>query len=109
MNDLSPFPPKGLGRAPALVCGFGSSPTDYCGEPATWHVFWTSDLDNGLQCDFHHDFARSHYVFYADHPYDPVCSLKGARYDEENNRCFIQEEDDWLTSWLDVPSEGVLT
>jgi hypothetical protein len=44
-------------------------------------------MENGLACDEHADEARSRWVFYAIHPYEMACSMPGAVYSEELNRC----------------------
>jgi len=105
MTDFNPFVPLHGWRAPALVCGFGSSPQDICGEPATHHVFFDSEGRNGLDCDRHFEVVRQ-YVFWAEHPYELVCSMPGACFDLRRNRCFIPEEDDFLIAEADAIYEA---
>lgn len=63
--------PPLFGIAPGLQCnrlmGGSDDVADACGKPATWHIFWTPDLENGICCDHHAAEARSRWVFYAIH------------------------------------------
>lgn len=91
---------------PPHRCGYGTSLDNVCGKRATWHVLWSSRLDNGLECDYHHNVVRSRWVFYADHPFDPNCCLVGASYDEKLNRCYWPEDTSWwdaVEEWMAAP------
>lgn len=94
MTDFSP--PLG-GAAPPLQCnraleGPLDNPTRYCGKPGTWHIIWTADCENGIACDEHYAEAKSRWVFYAAHPYEPVCSMPGAVFLVDENRCVVDED-----------------
>ena len=72
--------------APPLVCsrwmGDGG-----CGQPAEFHVIWDESLNNGMCCKEHMVEALDRWGVYAFHDYDPVCSIAGARYNHQRNRC----------------------
>lgn len=93
------FAPLG-GVAPPLQCNrvvggtLGGDDEEYCGKDATWHVIWTSDLENGLACDEHMDEIRRRWMFFAVHPYEPTCSMPDAVYVYDENRCVIDEDED---------------
>jgi hypothetical protein len=86
------LPPLG-GHAPPLQCNraFNAALTDHCGKPATWHIIWTSDAENGLVCDEHANEARRRWAFVGIHPYEMSCSMPGARYLADENRCVVDE------------------
>lgn len=95
LGQLSDFGPPIGGVAPPLQCNrlFNNDfrhPV-YCGKPATWHIMWTADLENGIACDEHAQEARERWVFYAIHEYEPACSMAdfGAVYVHAINRCVI--------------------
>lgn len=89
----SPLPPMG-GHAPPERCGRlleWPDESSQCPNPATTHVIWTEDMENGLECDEHAAEARSKWVFWAMHPYRLDCSMPGARFIEAENRCVVDE------------------
>jgi hypothetical protein len=95
------LPPIG-GHAPALQCNRLTGGTfdqpDYCGRPGTWHIIWTADAENGIACDEHADEARRLWVYFGLHAYDPVCSMPGATYLPDEDRCVIDEDSLGLTA-----------
>lgn len=60
---------QGCGRITGAGC---------CGEPATVHIAWTPDMDNGVVCPKHLTEARRWWVFYDHHPITPLCTLQDA-------------------------------
>lgn len=76
MNAVTP--PLGdirlLGEA---TCGRSVGPTinDGCGKPATWHVLWTADGDNGLTCDEHYAEVGIRWASLDSHPFGGVCCM----------------------------------
>lgn len=95
LGKLNDFGPPIGGVAPPLQCNrIVTGDLDgrgYCGRPATWHIMWTADCENGLACDEHAQEAREWWAFYAIHEYEPACSMSdfGALYYHDLNRCII--------------------
>lgn len=95
---MSMQPPLGQ-VAPPLQCNrlmsgaFDAPEPDYCGKPAKWHIIWTSDGENGIACDEHADEARRLWVYFGLHAYEPVCSIRGARYLPDEDRCVVDDGD----------------
>ena len=97
--------PPLMGQAPPLQCNRlmsgdhqyatidPPSGLPHCGQPATWHIMWTADLDNGLACVEHMEEARRKWTYYAAHPYEPTCSMPGAFFVDELNQCFADDGD----------------
>jgi len=54
-------------------CGYGY-PGPLCGRPATWHIIWTPDTDNGMACDEHAAHAAARWAWYDRHPMTETCS-----------------------------------
>jgi hypothetical protein len=77
---------------------FGAAPWGTCSRvgcevPATHHVIWTADVENGLCCDKHMEEARRLWVFYAEHEYHVAfCSHPQAKFHLEANECIIPLE-----------------
>ena len=89
---MSELLPPMFDIAPPLVCSRWMV-NGNCGKPATWHVIWTADMENGLCCDEHMAEVRREWAFYAAHPYEMVCSIRGCRFIEEENRCVVDDDD----------------
>lgn len=81
--------------SPALQCNrrVSGSPTDpvLCGRPAQWHVIVTSDLENALLCDEHMREMRAKWAYYAAHPHQVACSMRGSFYLAAENVCAWDE------------------
>lgn len=84
MSDLTagtgdrPTPPLGDEQPDGGgSCTFGADP-NLCGKPATWHIIWTPDGENGLACDEHAEYARAHFVNYDRHLFGGVCCMPGS-------------------------------
>ena len=65
-----------------------------CNRPATHHVIWTADIDNGLVCPEHLEEVNERWCYFALHPYEMACSMPGAFFRDALNRCVVDEE--WL-------------
>lgn len=88
-----PLPPIG-GHAPPLRCGYLTAWPDeasQCPNDARWHIIWTSDVENSIDCDEHAESARRRYAFYAIHEYRMECSMPGAVFNHDLNRCEVDE------------------
>jgi len=59
-----------------------------CGAASTWHVMWTPDRDNSVQCDAHMAETLWLWAFYDRHPLDVFCTMPGG--------C-------WVWSWDEPP------
>ncbi|GAA4626903.1 hypothetical protein GCM10023196_037040 [Actinoallomurus vinaceus] len=68
------------------TCGYGT-PENHCGKPATWHVLWTVDGTNSLDCDEHMADAEKQWVFYGRHRLGPHCLHPEALFYED--RCEV--------------------
>lgn len=91
MMTTAPLPPLGDEQpAGLLTCCYGTDP-DLCGAPATWHIFWTLDGENGLACERHADEADQRWTRYDRHPVCGTCNLPGSEvrwsWDEPPGRC----------------------
>lgn len=87
MSDSITPPITGGGRfAGDLTCGRGT-PEDHCGAPATWHILWTVDLENGVVCNEHMGEAQRRWVYVERHSISPDCTMPDARWFE--NRCEV--------------------
>lgn len=90
----APMPPLG-GHAPPLQCNRllrWPDESSKCGRPATFHIVWTADLENGLACDEHMAEAKTKWCFFAVHLYRMECSMPGAIYLHEENVCVVDED-----------------
>lgn len=90
------LPPVG-GHAPPLLCSRLRNwpiPSSRCPNEATHHVMWNEDGDNGLVCEEHRLEAVAQWKPMAVHPYEMACSMPGALFVHDENRCVIDEE--WL-------------
>lgn len=54
-----------------------------CGKPATTHMLWTPDLDNGMACDEHKDDFEA----WRTHPLGGCCGMPNTVYSDELNIC----------------------
>jgi hypothetical protein len=72
-------------------CGFSPGDTDAttCNTPATWHICWGADLENGLACDEHMVYAQR-YAYLDRHEITPDCSMPGSSWDFDGHRCLIE-------------------
>lgn len=73
-------------------------PVESCPKPATWHVMWTQDCENGTCCDEHMDETRKRWAFYAAHRMLPACTQEGSLFIEDLNVCLMPDD-------LDVGSD----
>lgn len=92
---MNPFPP--LGRpvhARGQKCGHspGDTPNTDCHHDATWHILWNAEADAALACDPHMAAARRRFVFVDSHRVGPDCSMPGALWDLDNQRCVYPDE-----------------
>lgn len=90
---MSDYLPPLFGSAPSLTCSRWIGDRN-CGAPATWHVIWTAQLDNGLCCDEHMAEARRVWAFFAAHPHAIECDMPGTAFLAAENRCVVDEG--WL-------------
>ena len=93
-------PPLG-GVAPPLQCnriidGTFEAPV-HCGAEGKWHVIWNLDAENGICCDKHADEVRRRWVYVGFHPYEMVCSIQGAHWLHDEDRCVVTDDDLGLT------------
>lgn len=72
------------------TCGYGT-PDNHCGRLATWHILWTVQGDNSLDCDEHMAKAQTRWVYFARHPLSPDCTLKGAIW--RKDRCVVEGQE----------------
>jgi hypothetical protein len=80
--------------APGLRCSRSDdgAGTNQCPNDATAHVIWDVEtMVNGLCCDFHLIEAQNRWGYDYSHPYDPVCSIAGALFLPDENRCVVAE------------------
>lgn len=98
-------PPLG-GVAPALQCNrmMGGTFEDpiYCGAEGKWHVIWNLQAENGICCDSHADEVRQRWAYAGLHPYEMVCSIRGARWLHDEDRCVVTDEDLGLTEHIQI-------
>lgn len=95
MSDSSPFAPLGPEvDTSGQTCTRASSdgPANLCGAPATWHIAWDLNLENGLACDTHMAEARTQLVFVDRHPVGPDCSMPGVHWDFDHKRCVYPDD-----------------
>lgn len=90
---MTEFLPPMFGTAPPLTCTRIG-----CDADATWHVLWTADLENGLCCDEHYAETRRRWVYYAAHPYEPICSGENVllAWREDGTSCCTRPDDPHL-------------
>lgn len=73
----------------------GSTPAgdtaDHCGQPAAWHILWTVQADHSLTCTEHMADALKQWVFLDRHPISPDCTMPGALWSWDGNRCEIPD------------------
>lgn len=71
-------------------CGFSPGDTDEttCNAPATWHICWGADMENGLACDDHMTYAQR-YAYLDRHKVGPDCSMPGSMWDFDEQRCIV--------------------
>jgi len=65
----------------------GDRPESDCGQPATWHIAWDAQLENGLACDEHMAEAQRDYVYVDRHRVTPDCAMPGSIWFFEEKRC----------------------
>lgn len=89
-------PPLGRERpAGELICSrVTTSDIDgpVCGKPATAHLFWDEDGENGVACDEHGIEARATWRIYDEHAVGGVCTMPMSS---------------WVPSWEDPPGRCV--
>lgn len=95
MPDLTP-PIGRIVDTSRQPCGYSPGDTDAtdCGTPATWHIAWDADLENGLACEPHMDMIRQRWVYVDRHPVGPVCGMPGSTWLFDEKRCVIEGLDD---------------
>lgn len=72
------IPPLGSEQPDGIsTCSCGPD-DDLCGKPATWHLIWTPDGENGLACDEHAAWANANFTEYDRHPFGGVCCMPGS-------------------------------
>lgn len=80
----------GMGVAPPGLCArwLVDGP---CGKPATLHVLWDTDLNNGPVCLDHEHEALTRWTPIDSHPYGPACARSGdgAAWDKARGECVI--------------------
>ena len=83
------------GLAPPFKCGRLMRWPDVesrCPNDATWHVFWTTEGDNTIDCATHVAEIVEKGDYITMHRYDTVCSMPGAVFVWAENRCVVDEE-----------------
>lgn len=90
------LPPFREGDVPSHICSRWIVDHN-CGRPATWHIIWTVDLENGTVCDEHLEEARREWVFFAVHPYEPSCAPPALFFWPENF-CRKPEDDQGVST-----------
>lgn len=83
-----------LPHAPGLRCSRSDDNygTNQCPADAEHHVIWDIEtMRNGLCCGFHMLEAERLWRFDFSHPYDPVCSIAGAEFLHDENRCVVPD------------------
>ena len=86
-------PPMGARRQERFdTCGFNPSMVegDECGKPATWHIIWTLDAENGAACDEHFEDARATWVYVCAHRRGPDCMMPNSIVVWDENRCVVE-------------------
>lgn len=85
-------------------CGFSPGDTDEttCNAPATWHIVWDVDLENGLACDQHMTCAQQ-YAYLDRHEVTPDCSIPGSMWDFDGRRCLVEGATDSDAAALALP------
>ncbi|MEU0098207.1 hypothetical protein [Streptomyces sp. NPDC006267] len=93
----SPFVPKGEPRPlSGQTCGYKprTDPAD-CGAPGTWHVMWDrSSCANSVTCGEHMSLIQRRWVYDDRHPISPDCTMPGALWQHDDQRCAVPGEDD---------------
>lgn len=86
-------PPMGHRRQDRFdTCGFNPSMIEgrECAKPATWHIIWTVDAENGAACEQHYQDARARWAFVCAHPRGPDCMMPGSLMLWDENRCIVE-------------------
>ncbi|MEV7492229.1 hypothetical protein AB0O08_15920 [Streptomyces anulatus] len=95
----SPFVPKGEPRPlSGQTCGYKprAAPAD-CGAPGAWHVMWDrSSRDNSITCAEHMDLIQQRWVYDDRHPISPDCTMPGALWQHDNERCAVPDSNEHL-------------
>jgi hypothetical protein len=76
--------------------------TGHCGKPAVTHVIWDAEMRNGLVCHEHAQEAAARWFPIGMHPYEMVCSIGGARWIPDEDRCVVDDEDLGLSVVADL-------
>lgn len=84
-------------------CGFSPGDTDEttCNEPATWHICWEANMENGLACDAHMAHAQR-YAYLDRHKVVPDCTMPGCMWDFDGKRCTVPGTDEPATATTDL-------
>lgn len=99
-------PPMGDARPYLeLACTYAGSKdiNAICGRPATWHLLWDADMENGLACDEHKAVALANWPVYDLHEARDVCNVPDSRWlftwgDDLPGRCVWHIDDDALAA-----------
>lgn len=75
MTDDFQITPPLLGVKPPTVCGYMPDGV-VCAKPATWHIIWNPEMDNGAACDEHYE-ASKRWAWYTSHRMNDVCREGG--------------------------------
>lgn len=69
-------------------CTYSPGDTDAndCGQPATWHIAWDTDIENSLACDEHMAYAQQ-FAHLDRHPVGVDCAMPGTSWHFELKRC----------------------
>lgn len=81
------------GYAPPIRCGRllrWPDESSACPNDATWHIIWTPECENTIDCDEHKVEAEG-YPHVAIHPYRMECSMPGATFVPVLNVCVVDE------------------
>lgn len=88
-------------------CSYSPGDTDAttCPKPATWHIAWDADLENGLACDEHMAEAERRWVYVDRHHVGHDCSMPGSTWYFEEKRCGYPDDPEQLTQQRANPAE----
>ncbi|WP_037649794.1 hypothetical protein [Streptomyces flavidovirens] len=87
---MNPNVPVGrMVDASPQLCTYSPGDTDAndCGVPATWHIAWDAQMENGLACDQHMAEAQQRFAYFDRHPISPDCGMPNAHWFFELKRC----------------------
>lgn len=103
---MQPFAPLGRNldhRGQKCSYSPGDTDTTDCPADATWHILWTTQLDNGFACDPHMAVAREQFVFVDSHQVGPDCGTPGRVWHYTQKRCLRPDESSTRSAAFTLP------